>query len=204
MPIPGGSEVLEVQFWWKQDNQYMINGFHWAGPVGLIPQTLAAARAIANAAFAALNANAVFKAAYSTEVALERVSAQLIWPTRFAKGYSNNAASAPGTRAGDAMPTCSQLSVETMSDAGGPGGHGGNRWPGAVTTDMTASLWNDAYILDAQAAFDPMYAAPAWIPAGFDPIIFKRSNPLGSNVIKATLWHNECRTLRRRVVGRGI
>lgn len=204
MPRPPGAQFLEVQFWHQLDGQTIINNYHYALDAGGFPETLAAAETEAQAFFDNVMVTPLYQGAFTAAMEFTKVSVQLIHPVRKAKGYAFPVGALNGLRAGTPMPSSTQTSVETRSDLGGSKGHGGTRFAGSVITDIADSEFTPAYLADLMNGVGALYGTPAWgVPAKL-PIIFNRATPGQSEVIHAADPKVEVRTMRRRVVGRGI
>lgn len=204
MPLPGTSQIVECTIVGEMAGQRILNTYHYVEFGGDLPATLVGANQMADdfnaIALDAAGLLSVLNPAYT----LIRTTAQLIYPTRFVQGHSAAAAPAPGTRAGTPMASSTQWSVTTLSDAAGPGGHGGNRYAGLNIGDEALSLLTPAFILLAIDAVAPLYATMNLAGNAVFPIIYKRADPLSSNQIVDFDVEREVRTMRRRVVGRGI
>ena len=202
--IPNVKVIVETVIAGRLDGQTTLNIFHWATEE-LTPDVSRAQATIMADNFKAMTAGALaFMNMFTTQWSIIQCYAQQIYPTRRARGVSAPAAPVDGMRAGTPLPTSVQWSSTSLTDKAGPGGHGGTRWPGAVVDDQANSKWTDAFLVDAADAIDFLFNPIVLNGQLWSPIVYNRLSPLLSEYVTSYILEDEVRTMRRRVVGRGI
>jgi hypothetical protein len=203
MPIPPGSTVMECGINYLRDGQRLLNLFHYYREVAVGSPGLAYDDAAAGDFYTLTAGDPAIMALFPTNCVIVSTSAQIVYPTRYARGNSFPNPSVPGTRAGVTLPVPIQWSLTTMGDLAGPGAHGGNRWPGPCIADETNSLFSGVFTAAAYTAVAALYADVNLAADVWSPLIYNKKFPLNSNPIVAVIVEDEVRTMRRRVVGRG-
>lgn len=204
MPIPGGQDIIEVVLRWLFNGQQLMNVVHYRADVGVVPHTLAGANNLADDAYNALTGDPNFLACFHASCFLDHCTAQVIAPTRFARGRSANVGGTAGTRVGTALPTSCQVSLTALTNNVGPAGHGGMRLAMGVVNDLLLSNWTAAFQTAIVLGVSTLYDSPPPFGANLVPIVYNKANYLNSNDVVSSVVEDQARTMRRRVVGRGI
>lgn len=213
MPIMNTGDVVELTCFGKQDSQAILNVFHYkyrsldvvdtdAAYTDLMQELIADFR---NQVWAP--AVAPWRGGVAVQYRMERIRAQKV--SYGARHYFvEEAVNQDGTGGGTALPSATQLTVTLRGTQVGKGLTGGKRFSGLTTGDFTAGVWNNViqaqWNVIAQNLVKPLVIS--FIPPGFkfDPVIWSITRPLGNNQVRAAIVQPEVRTMKRRVVGRGI
>lgn len=140
-------------------------------------------------------------------VNLYAVDAQWIYPTRF--GVIQRTSPLGGTVPGQLVPTGTQVAIELRGDQARRQDVGGVRIPGftvdavGVDSRLTAAAITNFNVL-RDRFLDTFTTSTAPSTGPMVPIIFHKASPPDSAVVSQAILKTEIRTMRRRVVGRGI
>jgi len=204
MPIDPADQVIQITIIAELDSQDIYNCYHYVKLGGGMPLTLQFSQGLATDYYDNYVNIAAYKLMFNPLYEIKRVHGQIIYPVRNALGSKVPVGGIAGTRAGTPLPTSTQWSVTTLTDMPGPGGRGGNRYCGFNADDVEDSEITAAFGIDGNDGVLALYSPILIAGNPMDPLVYKRNDPLGSNRIVQYILEDEVRTMRRRVVGRGI
>lgn len=140
----------------------------------------------------------------ANNVIINQASIQLIWPTRWRR-IAPDITTTTGLYDGGCDNPSVAVAISKAGDIARKGGGGTLHLPGIPTTIQE----NGRISADYSATIDPLEVQIAAVKTGasgqtWQPIIYNRANPANSIAITSVSTETTLRTMRRRVVGRGI
>lgn len=204
-PILNGS-IVAVTFEQSLYNQAVLNTLHYRLET---PTPLTDGNAALTSLFAKIDGNTdaflthCLLKAQSNDLKLNFVSLQWISPDRFRRRTFIPAVTA-GLLAEPASPPSSAIFLETQSELAGRHGHGGIHIAGLPLSETEDGRWTAAIAGTLSALQTRVTEAITDGTSVYSPIIFNRTTPAASPIVEDSLLWGEVRTMRRRVVGRGI
>jgi len=199
--------ILEITIRGTLAGQTTLTLFHYRLTVLTAQDGLAAIDAT-NAAFNTALPSSMLGAytdCQSNQQSIDQIVYQWIYPTRYARVIKTPAI-LTGAIDAAALPPGSAAAFTKRTDFAGPHSHGTLHLPGAPLQFANEGVWDPA---EAATAFLGLIALmndvlPSSGAGDMTPIIFTRIIPANSQVITSASYMPEIRTMKRRVVGRGI
>lgn len=145
-----------------------------------------------------------FSQAQSENVVYNSVVLQWIAPSRYARRVYLSDIIA-GTRTGSAISPQTAAAITRQTDLPRPHGVGTLHLGGLLASDVTSGQWNTTgreKIADLSAFLFREYTTPS--TNVLTPVVFNRAVPANSEKVIRAVGQPQVRTMRRRVVGRGI
>lgn len=201
------NDVIALTFQCSQDLQTVMSVFHYQyiGPTTIADGAAALDTLLSNQ-FEPGSLLDKYLLACNADLKVTNINAQLVAPGRFAKlsqlpavGYSQ------GRIAGTPLPSSTAVAITKRGDSANRHSVGTLHMGGVDSASVADSVLTEAgKLLYAAVAGTLYFNIQANVDESFRPIIFNRAGPTSSVRVTAATKQNNVRTMRRRVVGRGI
>lgn len=199
------NDIISLTAIGRLDDQVVMNVFHYRlTSLGSLTAFPTWAVALNDKLNDAAELSAFYTNCLSEDVTDLRWFIQKIYPTRLVKHVGDMDPDI-GAIAESALPPGTQASLTKRALVAGKHAIGGIRMPGVPVTASEGGYISSAYKVLLTNLRDSLQAPITSVTIGtITPIIFNRSNPAGSLDIDSITPEDTMRTIRRRVVGRGI
>lgn len=202
-PIMGG-EIVEVVIWQKLYSQVILNVLHYRteGTTDDAKPVLQELATLLQGAGGSLVAT--MSLAQTTDVSYTDVTAQLIYPLRYARVSRTENTTMSGAGTAPALPPANSAVVTKRGDLAGRHSIGAFHLGGIPTGSTLSGELTTGYRGLVGDVGDILTEAITMDDVTFRPVMINRTNQAASTTVTGTTVQPQVRTMRRRRVGLGI
>lgn len=206
MPVSAVDDIFQVQIWCTLFGQKTISTLHYRVITAPTPTDVL----VISDQLAGFVGNAPggiceeLEAIVSPNLSIDFVRAQRVYPTR--QPYVDYGVYAFGTLTGDALPPGATLQIAKRTVIAAPGRTGHMAVSGVPIDKTVNGIFTSAFLTLCEPLEDALETSITLISSGYvlRAVVLHQSDPLLSEGILQCEAQQSVRTMRRRVVGRGI